>query len=147
MSSKLPVFCRIRLLVKSASLRSYYRILGLIFLALLALITRLGVPALSAQQVEETSNVSSQTSSAHLLLQQGIKLYDAEQFSEATGVFGQAASAFATQGDSLNQALVLRYLSLAYQHLGQWSEAQGAIAESLKLLDNQKNTAPAQAYL
>ena len=50
---------------------------------------------------------------------------------------------------------MLRYLSLAYQHLGQWEEAEGAIrnaiaslnANSFKLLDNQKNTAPAQAYL
>jgi hypothetical protein len=90
----------------------------------LALITTLCVPVLSAQQVAGISKASSQTSNTQLLLQQGIKLYDAEQFSDATGVFGQAASAFATQGDSLNQALVLRYLSLAYQHLGQWSEAE-----------------------
>jgi CHAT domain-containing protein len=113
----------------------------------LALITTLHVPALPAQQIERTSQGSSQTSNAHLLLQQGIELYEVEQFSEATAVFGQAASAFATLGDSLNQALVLRYLSLAYQHLGQWSEAEGAIVKSLKLLDNQKNTAPVQTYL
>jgi len=137
----------IRPLVQSAPLRAYHRILGLILLALLTLITTLSVPALSTQQLEGISETNSQTSNAHLLLQQGIKLYDAEQFSDATGVFGQAASAFATQGDSLNQALVLRYLSLAYQHLGQWSEAEGAIANSLKLLDNLKNTAPTQAYL
>jgi CHAT domain-containing protein len=138
---------RIRRLGKSAPLKIYQWILRLILLALLALITTLCVPALPAQRVEGTSETSSQTSNAHLLLQQGIELYAVEQFSEATGVFGQAASAFATQGDSLNQALVLRYLSLAYQHLGQWLEAEGAIAESLKLLDNRKNTAPAQAYL
>jgi CHAT domain-containing protein len=81
------------------------------------------------------------------LLQQGIELYDAERFFEAIGVWQQAASAFANRGDSLNQALVLRYLSLAYQQLGQWSEAEKAIAQSLKLLDNQKNTADTQAYL
>ena len=147
MSRKPPRFWhRIRLLVKSASLRAYRRILGLILLALLALITTLHAPALPAQQIEGTSQGSSQTSNAHLLLQQGIELYEAELFLEATGVFVQAASAFATVGDSLNQALVLRYLSLAYQHLGQWLEAEGAIAECLKLLDNQKNT-PTQAYL
>jgi CHAT domain-containing protein len=138
---------RIRRLVKSASLRAYQRILGLILLALLGLITTLSVPVLSAQQVEGTSPASSQTSNAHLLLQQGIELYDAEKFSEATGVFGQAASAFVTQGDGLNQALVLRYLSLAYQHLGQWKEAEDAIATSLKLLDNQNGVADTQAYL
>jgi CHAT domain-containing protein len=101
------------------------------------------------------SEALTQTSNAQLLLQQGIELYDAERFFEAIGIWQQAASAFANQGDSLNQALVLRYLSLAYQHLGQWKEAEEAIrnaiaslnAQSLKLLDNQKNTADTQAYL
>ncbi|HEY9706989.1 MAG TPA: hypothetical protein V6D48_02165, partial [Oculatellaceae cyanobacterium] len=156
MSSKLPVFWhRIRLPMKSVSLRTYHRILRLIFLALLALITTLGVPALPAQRVEDTSEVSSQTSNAHGLLQQGIQLYETQQFSGAIGVWQQAASAFVSQGDSLNQALVLRYLSLAYQHLGQWKEAQEAIGNAIALLnanhpkplDNQKNTAHTQAYL
>ena len=93
------------------------------------------------------SEALTQTSNAQLLLQQGIELYDAERFFEAIGIWQQAASAFANQGDSVNQALVLRYLSLAYQQLGQWSEAEEAIAQSLKLLDNQKNTAESQAYL
>jgi CHAT domain-containing protein len=125
----------------------YHHILKLFLLALLALITTLYVPALSAQRVEETSETSSQTASAYSLLQQGIELYEAEQFSEAIEVWQQATAAFVNQGDTLNQALVLRYLSLAYQHLGQWEEAQRAIASSLELLDNQRNTANTQAYL
>ena len=148
MSRKPPGFWhRIRLLVKSTPLWTYQRIVRLFLLSVLALTITLCVPALSAQRVERTSEALTQASNAHLLLQQGIELYNAEQFSEATVVFGQAASAFVSQRDSLNQALVLRYLSLAYQHLGQWSEAEGAISQSLKLLDNQKGTAPAQAYL
>ena len=138
---------QIRPLVKSAPLRTYHRILRLILLALLTLITTLCVPTLATQRVEGTSEALTQTSNAHLLLQQGIELYDAEQFSEAIEVWQQATSAFLSQGDSLNQALVLRYLSLAYQHLGQWEEAQRAIASSLELLDNQRNTANTQAYL
>lgn len=43
--------------------------------------------------------------------------------------------------------LVLRYLSLAYQHLGQWEEAESAISSSFRLLDSQKSTASTQAYL
>jgi CHAT domain-containing protein len=97
--------------------------------------------------VEGTSETLAQTSTARLLLEQGIELYDAERFFEAIGVWQQGLEAFANQGDSLNQALVLRYLSLAYQQLGQWSEGEEAIAQSLKLLDNQKNTADTQAYL
>jgi CHAT domain-containing protein len=138
---------RIRLLVKSAPIRAYYRILRLILLALLALITTLRVPALSTPKVEGTSQGSTQASNAQVLLQKGIELYEAERFSEATGVWQQAASAFVTQGDNLNQALVLRYMSLAYQHLGQWEEAEVAIANSLKLLDSQKITANTLAYL
>ena len=63
---------RIRPIVKSAPFGAYHRILGLILLALLTLITTLSVPALSTQSVEGTSQGGSQTSSAHLLLQQGI---------------------------------------------------------------------------
>jgi CHAT domain-containing protein len=125
---------------------AYQWILKLILLALLALTTTLRVPALSAQQVKGTSEVIAQTSNAHSLLQQGIELYDVERFSEAIEVWQQGLEAFVTEGDSLNQALVLRYLSLAYQHLGQWEEAEGAIANTIKLLDNQKNTSDTQAY-
>lgn len=127
--------------------RVYRRVLGLILLALLTLITTLCVAALPAQQIEKTSEVLAQTSNAHLLLQQGIKLYEAEQFFEAIEVWQQGIEAFVSQGDTLNQALVLRYLSLAYQHLGQWQEAENAIAQSLQLLDNLKNTADTQTYL
>jgi CHAT domain-containing protein len=102
---------------------------------------------LTAQQAEATSQGSSQPSNSQSLLQQGIELYEAEQFSEATGVWQQAASAFVSQGDKLNQALVLRYLSLAYQHLGQWKEAEDVISQGLKLLTNQKDTPNTQAYL
>ncbi|MEW6493436.1 MAG: CHAT domain-containing protein [Cyanobacteriota bacterium] len=148
MSSKPPIFCHpIRLLGKSAPRKAYQRIARLSLIALLALITTLYVPALTAQQVDGTSHNISQTSNAQLLLKQGIELYEAERFSEATGVWQQAASTFVTQTDSLNQALVLRYLSLAYQHLGQWEEAQEAIAQSLQLLNNPKNTGDTQAYL
>lgn len=152
MSRKLPGFWyRIRRLVQFAPLRAYHRILGVFVLALLVLITTLYVPALSAQRVEETSQVSSQPSNAPLLLQKGIELYEAEQFSEAIEVFRQTASTFVSQGDSLNQALVLRYLSLAYQHLGQWEEAEGAIHDAIALLNpnslSQENAADTQAYL
>ena len=155
MSSKSPLFRHpIRLLGKSAPRKAYQQIARLSLIALLALITTLCVPALSAQPVEGTSQGISQTSNANLLLRQGIELYETGQFSQAIEVWQQAVSAFVTQEDSLNQALVLRYLSLAYQHLGQWQEAEGAIrnaiaslnANSLKLLHNQNDTAPRQAY-
>jgi CHAT domain-containing protein len=138
---------RIRYLVKFSHFKIYSRMFGIILLALLGLTTALCVPALSGQRVEKTHEAIAPFSNTHSLLQKGIKLYNAEQFAEATKSFVRAASAFGGRGDSLNQAQALRYLSLAYQHLGQWQEAESASAQSLQLLDSQKNTYNDRAYL
>ncbi|NJM72076.1 MAG: CHAT domain-containing protein [Scytonema sp. RU_4_4] len=137
----------------------YRRILRFIFLTILGLMTTLFVPILLAQgfpgnnyaaaQSTRPSEAIAPTSNSQTLLQQGIELYNAERFSEAIGVFQQAFAN--SRGDNLNQALVMRYLSLAYQHLGQWEEAEKAILQSRQLLENQKNTTNTQvntqAYL
>lgn len=68
------------------------------------------------------------------LMQQGKDLYEAGNFAEAAKVWQQAAQAFQSQGDKLNQAIALSFLSLAYQQLGQWNEAGGATNSSLQLL-------------
>jgi CHAT domain-containing protein/predicted negative regulator of RcsB-dependent stress response len=70
------------------------------------------------------------------LVQQGKTLYEGGQFAEAASVLQQAADAFATQGKPLQQAMTLTNLSLAYQQLGQWEEADRAIATSLEILQN-----------
>ena len=71
---------------------------------------------------------------ASRLVQQGRELYQAGRFSEAATAWRQAAEAYQAQGNSLNQAMVLNYLSLAEQQLGQWTQAEEAIATSLELL-------------
>jgi tetratricopeptide (TPR) repeat protein len=58
---------------------------------------------------------------------------------KAAEVLQQAAIAFKTEGDVLREAMTLSNLSLAYQQLGLWSEAQQAIASSLNLLKSQEN--------
>lgn len=68
------------------------------------------------------------------LVQQGKNLYEAEHFSEAVKILQQGVAAFKASGDKLNQAMTLGNLSLAYQQLGQWNEAEKAIASSLNLL-------------
>ncbi len=73
------------------------------------------------------------------LVQQGKTLYDVGQFTEAVKVLQQAVTVFKAQGDSLRQAMTLSNLSLAYQQLGLWSEATKAIADSLKLLETDRN--------
>ena len=79
------------------------------------------------------------------LLQQGLQLYQTEQFSRSVQVLQQAAKTFQTQGDFLNQALALNYAALAYQQLGQLPQASTAIAESLNLL--QKNRVNSKEYI
>ena len=72
------------------------------------------------------------SSSDHL--NQGKILYEMGRFSEAAGAWRQAAQIYQAQGETLNQALSLSYLSLAYQDLGDWEQSQTAIAQSLDLL-------------
>lgn len=81
------------------------------------------------------------------LVQQGRKLYAAEQFSEAVIVWQQAAENYQAQKDALNQAMVLSNLSLAYQQLGQWEQASIAIAQSLYLLNTQDIGNPARTQI
>jgi CHAT domain-containing protein len=75
------------------------------------------------------------TADAARLEQQGRELYATGQFAEAAMAWQEAAHAYQTQGEALNQAAVLSHLSLAYQELGQLDEAEVAIANSLQLLD------------
>jgi CHAT domain-containing protein len=70
-------------------------------------------------------------------LKQGQHHYQVGQFSEAVSLWQQATQSFQTQGDYLNQALSLSYLSLAHQSLGQWPAAKQAIAQGLDLLKTQ----------
>jgi len=79
------------------------------------------------------------------LLQQGLQLYQTEQFSRSVQVLQQAAKTFQTQGDFLNQALALNYVALAYQQLGQLPQASTAVAESLNLV--QKNRINSKEYI
>ncbi|BBD67883.1 hypothetical protein NIES4072_48150 [Nostoc commune NIES-4072] len=80
---------------------------------------------------------SSQTAS---LVEQGKILYDKGQFTEAIKVLQQAAAEFKTSKDGLQEAMTLSNLSLAYQQLGLWAEAEEAIAQSLQLLQSGENT-------
>ena len=69
-------------------------------------------------------------------LEDGRQLYEAGRFSDAIAALNNAVQAYQIEGDSLNQALGLSYLSLAYQALGQWQAAQQAIDDSLSLLQS-----------
>ncbi|MBW4607916.1 MAG: CHAT domain-containing protein [Hassallia sp. WJT32-NPBG1] len=107
---------------------------------LLALITAFSVvlpilakPPAMYPTVQSLASSLSQTES---LIEQGKKLYDAGQFAEAVKVLQQASAAFRASGDKLREAMTLSNLSLAYQQLGQWTEAEKAITQSLRLLQS-----------
>ena len=69
------------------------------------------------------------------LLEAGRAYYKASQFKDALGAWQTAAEGFQQQGDRLYESLALSYVSLAYQYLGQWEEAEHAIVQSLIQLD------------
>jgi CHAT domain-containing protein len=73
------------------------------------------------------------TGNAPILLETGKTYYQAGQFSEAASAWKQAAQTYQRQDEPLKLALTLSYLSLAYQALGRWEEAETTIAQSLQL--------------
>ncbi|PAX52049.1 CHAT domain-containing protein [Brunnivagina elsteri] len=75
------------------------------------------------------------------VLEQGKIRFEAGQFAEAANIWQQAAIDFERQGDKLNQAWSLSYLSLAYQNMGDWKKAEIAINDSLKLLQTSHQSA------
>jgi CHAT domain-containing protein len=67
---------------------------------------------------------------------QGRSRYGLGQFREAAAAFRQAAQGHQAQSDQVQQALSLSNLALCQQQLGQWAEAEQAIAASLALLQS-----------
>jgi CHAT domain-containing protein len=82
-------------------------------------------------------------SDAQALMQQGRTLYETQRFSEAGVMLQRALVAFQTSGNKLWQAAALSNLSLVYQQLGQWSQAENASAQSLSLLETKPHPTPA----
>jgi CHAT domain-containing protein/tetratricopeptide (TPR) repeat protein len=105
----------------------------LIFLALF-LGTAL-LPPTFAHTIAHPS-ISQRLPEAQSLEQQGRQLYEAERFSEAVKIWQQVIAALKSNGDELKQAMTLSNLSLAYQQLGQWKEAEQAVRLSLNLLQS-----------
>lgn len=86
-----------------------------------------------------TPNVQSQQDPMQLV-QQGKTLYQSGQFGQSASVWQQAASSFAVQGDRANQAMALSNLSLTYQELGKWQQANQSISTSLDIIQAQPQT-------
>ena len=76
------------------------------------------------------------SSQGQKLIEQGKIYYDTGRFTEAVNLLKQAASIYQADGDKFNQAMILSNISLAYQKLGQWQEAEKAIDLSFNLLQH-----------
>ncbi|MGB6294723.1 MAG: CHAT domain-containing protein [Rivularia sp. (in: cyanobacteria)] len=118
------------------SARKFFRgfSLGLIFTLLSITLTNLNFPL--RLQVLNIAAVEAKEVSTKALVQAGKKHYQAGEFVEAVAKWQQAQQIYNSQGDALNQSAVLSNLALAYQQLGRIEQANQAIENSLKLLNN-----------
>ena len=100
------------------------------------------IPSAMAEVTPPTPVAQTSTNPSQLATQ-AEKLYQNQEFDAAAAFWEQAAQAFAVSGDNLNQAMALSNLSLTYQHLGKWENANQAIQDSLTAL----NAAPENSHL
>jgi len=78
------------------------------------------------------------SSQSHNWLEEGRNFYQSGRFAEAVTAWQTAAQKYHTQGDRINEALSLSYLSLAQQELNQWEAAKQSIEQSVKILQTAK---------
>ena len=106
------------------------------FLLLVALtVCLMGLPVLARATAPQLAQTPASSLTPDQLFQQGERFYQSGQFADAIAVLQQAAIAYQKQDNALKQAATLSNLSLAYQQLGRWQEAQTAIDDSLKRLE------------
>ncbi len=129
--------------------RKTNKLLHLFLYFFITVLCIIGSPVLA--QVSSTNKALSQLMIAYAppqaiastsisLFQQGKVLYDTGNFAAAVQILQQAAAEYRQQGDNLKLATTLSNLSLAYQQLGAWTEAQQAITDSLNLLRGQTHS-------
>ncbi len=83
------------------------------------------------------------SSPAEQLIQTAKQLYNSQQFNSAIPVWQKALEIL--PDNSLNEAMALSNLSLTYQQLGQWQEAETAINQSINLLENLEENSEAKS--
>ncbi|NJO79021.1 MAG: CHAT domain-containing protein [Cyanobacteria bacterium RM1_2_2] len=107
---------------------------------LLAALFLVGMGLPIAAQQAMVSPVALQTtqtrSDANVLDQQGRQRYAAGQYAEAITLWQLAIAAFQSTGNRFGQAQTLSNLSLSYQQLGNWTDADAAIQEAVMALDS-----------
>ncbi|MGF1482115.1 MAG: CHAT domain-containing protein [Cyanophyceae cyanobacterium] len=97
---------------------------------------KLALLAILGLAISLTSVIGSNSWAGQPVEQQGLELYQNAQFQEAAQFWQQAIQEYQTTGNRFGQARVLSNLSLAYQQLGQWQQAQTAVRQGLELLQS-----------
>jgi CHAT domain-containing protein len=113
--------------------------------ALLGLLIAVSLHAEIASGLErpynwKTEPIRSTSNSPSAQVQQAENHYQAGQISDAIALWQQAATHYETNGDRLNQALVLSFLTAAYEDVGQGIQADRTIDQALSLLKAQTPT-------
>ncbi|MBW4690085.1 MAG: CHAT domain-containing protein [Komarekiella atlantica HA4396-MV6] len=122
----------------------FFRLLLYFLITLLCILSSPVLAKVPGTLNSSSQEINSVTSTS--LLQQGKVLFDVGNFAQAVNVLQQAAQEYKEQGDKLRLAATLSNLSLAYQQLGAWTEAQQAIADSLNLLKQQGKNQNLQVF-
>ncbi|MCC5602140.1 CHAT domain-containing protein [Nostoc favosum] len=78
------------------------------------------------------------------LVQQSQALYEGGEFAEAVQLLKKAADEFKATNNVLNEAIALTNLSLVYQQLGQWQQANEVISQTIKLLQSLEDSDSSQ---
>ncbi len=103
-----------------------------IWIALLSFTLVLGVvPAIAQNNSLKTQVLS--TDASHFLVK-GKAAYELGRFAEAEKYWEQALQYYQQVEDVPHQALSLNYLSLVFQELGQWKQAEKSINQSINLI-------------
>jgi CHAT domain-containing protein len=113
---------------------------------LLALVTALLVifefnlsPAIQIAVPFAQANSTSNQPNAQSLVEQGQKLYEAGDYTQAVKILQQAIEAFQASGDQLGQAMALSNLALVVKQLGQIQTSYNYITKSLEILQTNRN--------
>jgi CHAT domain-containing protein len=93
------------------------------------------------QKASVATDIAAKPNNESLLIQ-GKNTYEVGKYSQAIEFWQQAYREYKTQGNYLNQALSLNYLSLAHQELGQWQKAEEYINQSLAILKSLQDFPP-----
>lgn len=72
----------------------------------------------------------------HTSVERGRTLYETGQYTAAAEVLEQAVSLYRNEGNPLGEAVTLSNLSLVYQQLGRWQEAETVIVNSIQILES-----------